>query len=251
MPDRGYPLAARGKPGSPSAGMTANGSIMRALITVDQICKVLVVPDGYEGRRAEIAGSVVTAMSIVSDFAAKYGWSAYLTEPFFNSVEIYLSHQALWRRILDLNRQENIPMPTDALTAALEKNVLAAIVYEEAKRTRPEYFLSWEDWTRALSHEIIHRLHIRLLDGDEDAMGPRWFFESFAIIGSGQLLGKDLQAENAGQAIEFAHSEGRGSYAKYAAALRFFAQRTPLPKILARAGGKDFEEWLRSTESDK
>ena len=209
-----------------------------------EIDEMLVLPPGHEGRRREMAEAVVAALGIVRDFAARHGWSGHVRAPFFHRVEIHADRETLWRRILDLNGVEDAPMPTDALTGALEEGVLLAILPEEAERARPEYFASPQDWVQALAHEIVHRLHVRILGGDEDAMGPQWFYEGFAVIGSGQPLGSDLRVDTVDQALALTRAEQRGAYACYAAALRFFAARIPLPELVARAGQPDFEAWL-------
>jgi hypothetical protein len=207
--------------------------------------KILVLPPGYQGRRAEIAEAVVTATEIVQAFAKRYGWSDHAQEPFFRGVEIFATREALWQRMLDLNNIDDLPMPTDAVTAALEEGILLAVVREEAERARPEYFAEPQDWVKTLAHEIVHRLHVRILGGNEEAMGPEWFYEGFAVFGSGQPLGKDEKITDVEDALKAAHRSGRGAYASYAAALRFLAERIPLPELVARAHEPDFADWLR------
>ncbi|HEX2339645.1 MAG TPA: hypothetical protein VHI98_04125 [Vicinamibacterales bacterium] len=216
-------------------------------MTIDDIVSV---PSIYESRRKGVAEAVAAALDIVYAFAAEQGWSSYVKEPFFRGVEIFETQDALWRRMLQLNQLEDAPRPTDALTAALESGVLLAVVPEEAEAARPEYFRSPDDWVRALAHEIIHRLHVRVLNGNEDAMGPQWFFEALAVLGSGQSLGEDIRVDSVEQSLELTRTGGRGSYGRYAAALRFLVKRIPLQRIIDNAAAADFEEWLR-TESEK
>jgi hypothetical protein len=218
-------------------------------LTSSEITRILVLPSGHEHRRVETVEAVLLALQIVREFAAVHGWSRHVRQPFFNAVEIYADQSALWRRILELNGVEDAPMPTDALTAALEGEKLLAVFREEAERARPEYFRTPEDWARALAHEIVHRLHARILNGNEDAMGPEWFFEGFAVYGSGQPLGDAYEIASADEGLMLAAQRGRGAYARYAAAVRFFAERVPLPELVANAGTKDFDAWLRSRVS--
>lgn len=215
------------------------------LVTAADVDTILVVPEGMEDRRTEFCTAVVAALQIVSDFAARYGWLPQAEEAFFDSVEIYRSQQEVWERIQFLNGVRDLPIPTDSLTAALEQRVLLAVPREEAERARPEYFRSDADWSRALAHEMIHRLHVRILGGDEERMGPDWFFEGFAVFGSGQPLGAEIEVNGLAEVLRLAHSSGRGSYARYAAALRFLAARIPLPRLVEHAATPDFENWLR------
>lgn len=228
-----------------SAGARQGAQMDSAHPTIGEVEKILTLPECEETRRGAFAGAVVRALEIVGEFAARYGWGEKRVEPFFRAVEIYETRDELWTRILDLHGLEDVPVPTDALTAALEEGILLAVVPEEAERARPEYFNTLDDWTRALAHEILHRLHIRILDGEEERMGDPWFFEGFAIFGSGQRLGAELEPETFAEAMDLTRMEGRGSYAGFAAAFRFFAQRVPLPELVAHAGDKDFEDWLR------
>lgn len=42
-------------------------------------------------------------------------------------------------------------------------------------------------YEKLLAHEIFHRLHVRILNGNEESMGPVWFFEGFAIYAADQF----------------------------------------------------------------
>ena len=203
------------------------------------------MPPECEHRRTEISRAVLAALDVVRDFAARHGWLRHVSEPFFHAVEICRTPKELWRRILELNNAHDVPMPTDAVTAALESGILLAVPREEAERNRPEYFREPDDWMRALAHEMIYRLHVRILSGDEDAMGPQWFYEGFAVVGSGQHLGLDQHVDSVDRALSLAAANGRGAYACYAAALRFFATRVPLQQLVAKAASPGFEGWLR------
>jgi hypothetical protein len=205
----------------------------------------LILPAGHESRRADVVRAVADAVDIVHRFAVQHGWSSHVTAPFFRGVELYLTQEELWQRILELNDVQDVPVPTDALTAALEKDILLAVVREEAERARPEYFQTEDDWVRALAHEMIHRLHVRILGGNENAMGPQWFYEGFAVLGSGQALGIDQRVDDVDNALSMAAFTGRGAYARYAAAIRFFAERIPLQRLVANAERAAFQDWLR------
>ncbi len=49
-----------------------------------------------------------------------------------------------------------------------------------------------KSFEKLLTHEMAHRLHIRILDGNEEAMGPIWFFEGFAIYIADQLIKPEI-----------------------------------------------------------
>lgn len=116
---------------------------------------------------------------------------------------------------------------------------------EEYSRLRPEYATEPDAWTRLVAHEIVHRLHVAILDGNEEAMGPPWFYEGFAVVGAGQPLGEDIVLTSAAEALSTVkNTQSRGSYRYYAAAVRYFAGRVPLRDLVQHAGRADFESWL-------
>jgi hypothetical protein len=219
-------------------------------MTAKEVDARLSVPGQFEAQRPELVEAVVAALAVVLDFSLRHGWSHLTTDPFFYAVEIHATQESLWRRILDLNDVPFRPPPTDALTAALECHILMAVVPEEAEKARPEYFRNRQDWICALAHEISHRLHVRILGGNEHAMGPEWFYEGFAILASGQRLGSDIEVRSIDEAFELAGSSGRGSYARYAASVRFLAERIALPELVSQAGRADFEAWLKAALRD-
>lgn len=77
-------------------------------------------------------------------------------------------------------------------------------------------------------------------------MGPQWFYEGFAVFGSGQPLGLDQRIDDVEHALSLTAFTGRGAYARYAAAIRFFAERIPLLRLVANAERSDFQGWLRA-----
>ena len=94
-----------------------------------------------------------------------------------------------------------------------------------------------------MAHEIAHRLHVRILNGNEEAMGPLWFFEGFALYAANQFEDSSLilSEEEIGEIIR---SEERGSYEKYAFVFRYFLKKKPLEDMIEQAGKKDFIRWL-------
>lgn len=205
------------------------------------------LPAGLEARRGEVAASVEKASAIVLGFAKSKGWAKEAALSQFDSVEIYSSQEELWRRMVEINKlPAGSQLPTDGLAAGLESRVLLAVAPEEYKRLRPEYAAQKEAWARLLAHEIIHRLHVQILGGDEDAMGPVWFYEGFAVVGAGQSLKPVAEYKTAQEAFDGVAGKGRGAYARYAAAVRFFMSKVSLPELVKRAGRKDFEDWLRT-----
>ena len=91
---------------------------------------------------------------------------------------------------------------------------------------------------------MAHRLHIRILKGDEEAMGPIWFFEGFAIYAAGQFENRSLKL-NADEIREIVKSESRGSYVRYGAVIRYFLEKAAIHELVQHAGQRVFFEWLQ------
>lgn len=127
--------------------------------------------------------------------------------------------------------------------AALEKRQLIAVSPAIYHRNYPQG-AEPNDWEMMLTHEMCHRLHVRILRGNKGAMGPIWFYEGFAIVGAGQFvhLAPSLTDEDIWQVVE---DPKRGSYLKYATVMQHFLQRTTLHDMVARAGSPDFLTWLK------
>ena len=184
----------------------------------------------------------MAAHETIAAFAADHGWASDV-RPFFQRVEVFADQGALWARLRPVfGLPDEAPLPTPGLAGALEQGVLHAVTPEVYARVQPRYGASPGAYVRLLAHEMAHRLHIAVLDGDEERMGPAWFYEGFAVVASGDLVG--LEVATADDLWRHVRAEGAGAYAHYAAALRFLAARTPLPELVARAGDAGFERWV-------
>lgn len=108
-----------------------------------------------------------------------------------------------------------------------------------------------DDYRKLLVHELIHLLHIAVLDGREDDMGPIWFFEGLACFAADQY---SKSPELPRQRIdEILNDTNRGSYANYAAMLRGLVKKESVTDLIKKASAKDFSEWAKRalTEAGK
>ena len=200
------------------------------------------LPTAEEPRRGWYAEQVVAAHASVVDFAARHGWASHV-RPFFHHVEIHADQHALWTRLRTVfGLPDEAPLPTPGLAGALEQGVILVVTPEVYAQVEPRYGVAPGAYARLLAHEIAHRLHIAVLDGDEDGMGPAWFYEGFAVVASGDLVG--LEVATADDLWRHVRADGAGAYAHFAAALRFLAACIPLPLLVAHAGDAGFEAWL-------
>jgi hypothetical protein len=81
-------------------------------------------------------------------------------------------------------------------------------------------------------------------------MGPQWFFEGFAVVGAGQGFDRGLRFTTAAEALDAARdSKSPLAYRRYAAAVRYFGQKVPLPALVERARDPELEAWLSTLSS--
>jgi hypothetical protein len=182
------------------------------------------------------------AQALVAGFARRHGWERHVTENFYYRAEIYDDKNVFDRRLLEILGEppETKLLPTHS--AALEKEILISVSPRLYGQNFPQGI---EDgfFTKLLAHEIIHRLHVRILDGDEDGMGPIWFFEGFAIYGSGQFT-RSAPALSDDDVRKIIRSTERGSYLSYAAVIHRLAAGMPLQEMVRRAALPGFVEWI-------
>lgn len=215
----------------------------------ESVARHLVCSNRLKPRKTQFASAVVEAYSIVNSFASLNGWLDYMQKPLFTSVHIFETWEKLWQKIKYMTRSPEESPPTDGLSAAIHSGCLMAVTQEEYERLRPEYASVDKPWARLLAHEIAHQLHIRIV-GTEKKMGPKWFYEGFAMYASGQRFSGHVITSFEG-VLEAMHAESRGSYAKYVAAFEFFLDRIDLKQMLREAGKREFEAWLLSRTAMK
>jgi len=214
----------------------------------DAVRAALTLPPSHEGRREELVAAVVRAHGYVQRFAAAEGWTEQAKVRNFDRVEIFATQQGMWTFVLGLfDMDPNTPMMGKGPVAAPDGRVLAAVIPEIYAEVEPQYAKLEDAYSQLLAHEMMHRLHVVILEGDEDAMGPRWFFEGFAVVGSGQTIDDGLTFANPAEALAAAHdSKSPNAYRRYGAAVRFFAQKIPMKALVANASRKDLDVWLEA-----
>lgn len=206
----------------------------------------LVVPESLDARTRELSDTVASALERVRAFAKRHGWEDLATESFMDRVMIFDSKESFDRTLLTLvGMDPTTPLP-ETYCAALENRVLLAVAPELYARAYPEG-VEEASYEKLLAHEVAHRLHVRILDGNEDAMGPIWFYEGFALFAADQLLHSDVGLSEE-EIWDVVGDPERGSYARYAFVFRHFAARAPLQVLVTKAGEPGFVEWLHSLE---
>ncbi|MCA9818454.1 MAG: hypothetical protein H6677_26635 [Candidatus Obscuribacterales bacterium] len=198
--------------------------------------------DSLKGKESFYRDIYRKSRTRLESFAKKHGWEGLLNEPFIKRIEIYDGKEAydqMLRTIYPELKNKTIPK---TFAAGIEKGVYFSVSPAVYARIYPQ----GEDpdaFEKLFTHELAHRLHVRILDGDEERMGPIWFFEGFATIASGQFEKNkaDLSAEEIAKLLD---QKERGSYLKYNKLLKHFLKKHTLKELVERAGDKDFQSWL-------
>ncbi len=202
----------------------------------------LTLPASLEHRREEFTVYVNSARRNIKNFAALHGWKDLTEEEFMDIVMIFDDKEGFNRALLKLAEADPETKLPATYCAALEKRTLIAVTPEYYARVYPE---GAEDrsYEKLLTHEIAHRLHIRILEGDEEAMGPVWFYEGFAIFAADQFS-EPHAALPGDEMIRIMNDPERGSYVKYNQIFRYFARKISLKELVSKAGATDFNEIL-------
>ena len=194
-------------------------------------------PDGVKASPEDILVSVSRAQGRIDRFAQEHGWEKLSRPLSYDSVEIYSSADKLADRIremYDLGPDVKLPGPP---VAGLGKRVLLSVTSQSFQKLRPTQTEPMV-LEKLLAHEIGHRLHVAILDGNEEAMGPRWFYEGFAVVAAGQMDRGLAQPEEARRYMD------SNDYESYGKLLRLCLTKWDLPTLVRRAGEPGFEEWV-------
>jgi hypothetical protein len=201
-----------------------------------------ILPKSLEHSRSQFEQILLSAQRRIVRFAKKTGWEDLTKESFFDHAEIFDSKEAFDEALAKASGMSTPVQFPKTYSAALENRMLMAVspkLYDENYAEGIEK----DSYEKLIAHEIAHRLHIRILNGNEDAMGPTWFFEGFAIYAADQFK-KHSSRSDAAEIKRIIESQERQSYRKYGYAFRYFARKATIKELIEHAGKKDFQKWL-------
>lgn len=202
----------------------------------------LILPGSLENRRQEFQGYVNAARINVRNFAEKSGWKDLVKDEFMDSVIIFDNKNNFNRTLLKLaGADTSINLP-DTYCAALEKRTLVSVSPEIYSNVYPEG-IEENSFEKLLTHEVAHRLHVRILQGDEEAMGPIWFYEGFATYVANQFSESNITLSK-DEMIRIMEDPDRGSYIKYNYIFRYFINMISLKELILKAKNENFNKEL-------
>jgi hypothetical protein len=196
-----------------------------------------------EPQRALLYSTLLAAQKRLRDFALKHNWKACIQEPFAQRFHVYADKVSFDHELLEICGLEATMELPKTYCAALEQGVLMSVSPDLYRTLYPE-----GDEERAfeklLTHEIAHRLHIRILGGNEEAMGAVWFYEGFALYAAGQFE-KTAPRLNVAGIWDIVIAQERGDYRQYAAVFQYFLGKASIQQLIDMAGKAEFVNWLR------
>ena len=214
------------------------------LTSEDSLTIPVILPNSLNERRTEFETYVNNAINNIKLFAHKYNWDKYTEKTFIDSIMVFDNKKDFDKNLLILVGMDTTMKLPETFTGALEKRTLLVVTPEIYSKVYPEG-IEENNYEKLLTHEIAHRLHIRILNGDEEAMGPIWFYEGFAIFTANQFSKSGIYL-NKNEIIEVMNNPERGSYLKYGYVFRYFVDKISLQELIKKAKNEDFNEWLQS-----
>ncbi len=99
---------------------------------------------------------------------------------------------------------------------------------------------NYEDYQKLITHELAHLFHVSYLNGQEDKMGPIWFYEGLPCLIANQYPDAILPENE--DLREILKNPERGNYKTYVAILRALIKKKPLRDLLNEASQDNFSE---------
>lgn len=208
----------------------------------NQLAIPIILASSLENRRPEFQDYVNSARRNIMKFAKMNGWEDLAEEEFMDSVIIFDDKSIFNVTLLKLAGEDTTMKLPDTYCAALEKGNLISMSPEFYSSIYPEG-IEEGSYEKLLTHEIAHRLHVRILKGHEDDMGPIWFYEGFAMYVANQFAKSDIVLSKT-EMITILNEPDRGSYMKYNYIFRYFANKIPLNEFILKAKNEEFNEEL-------
>lgn len=165
----------------------------------------------------------------LNKIAYKYSFDKFVEVDFLDEVIIYDKQSDFILKIVELYPQYKNQFLPPTISAIIEKRVLYIISKEEYERVYPIEGKTPLGYTRLISHELAHQLHIRLLNDNENDMGPRWFYEGFALHMANQFPDATIDIKFA---IDIIEQNLDVSYINYAAIFRILLQKYSLSELV-------------------
>ncbi|MCD4826836.1 MAG: hypothetical protein K8Q99_03555 [Acholeplasmataceae bacterium] len=155
---------------------------------------------------------------------------------------IYDTYDLFLKHVIPL-----LDLPKDVIAqASISGTIINRVLYIVSPRLYTDIYpiegQTETGYEKLITHELAHQLHIDILNGDEDKMGPRWFYEGFAIYVAHQFV--DKKALDKKQMIKIIENELYVSYDQYAGLFEEVLKIYDFKEIVKRADTESFKNEL-------
>ena len=199
--------------------------------------------ESLEAQRPILEETLLAAQRRLKRFAQQHNWQQYTKEAFAKLFRVHADKTSFDHDLLTICGLDiNMELPA-TYCAALEQGILLSVSPELYRTLYPEGDEE-NAFEKLLTHEMAHRLHIRILNGDENAMGAVWFYEGFALYVAGQFE-NTAPTLNTTEIWEIVNDPERGSYKKYASVFQYFVSKISIHQLVEQAAKDEFLEWLK------
>lgn len=199
---------------------------------------LLVSPSSPAAEQAARA-SMDDAELLIASFAFSHDFGNAYSRGIAHEVQVFAT-KAEFDRFLQVTgewpAQTQVP---ENVVSVFNNGRLLATAEADARRTNPAID-SHDAYVRILAHELVHGLHVAVLRGDKSAMGPRWFFEGFAVAAAGQFDEQQISAADYRAVIA---GLPKADYRLFGATVRKLAQTHSYADLIERARKPGFDEW--------
>ena len=207
----------------------------------------MILDAALEPQRSLLHHILLASQRRLKAFAVQHNWEHHLDDPFARSAHFYAQKKAFDLALLEINGLDpKIELP-ETYCAALEQGVMMSVSPDLYRELYPEGDEA-SAFEKLLTHEMAHRLHIRILDGNEDAMGPVWFYEGFALHAASQLekAAPSLPPDEIWAVVE---AEDRQDYRRYVTVFQYFLGKATIHQLVEMAGKIGFISWLKEIDA--
>ena len=201
----------------------------------------LILNESVEVSKQKLKDHLIKAQINIKNFAQKHNWDNYLEKPFINKVYIFKNQSNLKKELTKITNAKMDDFP-DKISAVVVDRKLYILSPEAYLKVYPEGNEK-SYYEKLITHELAHQFHMRILKGKENAMGPIWFYEGFAIFVADQF--KDFKMDSS-DICKVINSNKRVSYKYYGAVIRFLLKYFSLKELVKNAKRDDFIDWLKN-----
>lgn len=132
--------------------------------------------------------TLANAFLQISDFIKEHHLDVQIKKTAIKKVIVYHYHHRFIKDVIKALKVDDHYVLPKTLSGVVIDHTLYILSKSEYENVFPEEGQLEHGYVKLFVHELAHLLHIDLLEGKEDLMGPRWFYEGFATYVAKQFL---------------------------------------------------------------